>query len=126
MQESQSPKTTEEMEIFLNFTKLTQLFWMFIDFKSIRLSLKVTLWFVAVKLYTFKKERTQQIKNVGGTCTCVLGSRKHLGVPVGCCSPGAWSGGKGASTKQVSHNEHVELFALKCICKASKLVYMIA
>lgn len=46
------------------------------DFRNIRLSLKVTLWFVAVKLYTFKKERTQQVVNVGGPCTCVLGEQE--------------------------------------------------
>lgn len=33
--------------------------------------------------------------------------------------------GKGAFTKEVSHNEQVQLFALKCICRAPKLVYMI-
>lgn len=32
--------------------------------------------------------------------------------------------GKGAFTKEVSHNEHVQLFALECICKTSEFMYM--
>lgn len=78
MQETQFLQSTEEKEVFLNSTKLSPLSWMFMNFKSIRLPLKVTLWFVAVKLYTFKKERTQQLENVGGPCTCVLGEQERI------------------------------------------------